>query len=203
MRQRLPVLVLALVFVAACSSDPQTPTRSAPIPSAPVTSAAAPPSSAASSLPTSSPSVAPQSSASVSASPCGSAALRLTVREGDSGAGQGHQLLVLVNRGAPCSLHGYPGVSFLDAGGRQLGSPAVQNPAPVRRVQLATGGSAAALLTYSNAEAYPDSSCRPKQASTVRVYPPGQRRPLTVADAVLVCSLTGAGQLRIGPMTPG
>lgn len=134
---------------------------------------------------------------------CASRQLRLSVSQGDGGAGQFHQRLVLVNNGARCSLHGYPGVSFLDAAGHQLGSPAAQGPGAIRRVFLAPGGGAAATLTYSNAAAYPDSTCRPDQASTVRVYPPGERAALTAADPILVCSATGSGQLHIGPIETG
>jgi hypothetical protein len=73
----------------------------------------------------------------------------------------------------------------------------------VRRVSLLTGGAASAVLTYSNAGAFPDSVCRPKQASRVRVYPPGDRTALLVSDPVLVCSAHGSGQLHIDPMEPG
>jgi hypothetical protein len=73
----------------------------------------------------------------------------------------------------------------------------------VRRVSLLTGGAASAVLTYSNAGAFPDSVCRPKQASRVRVYPPGDRIALVVSDSILVCSARGSGQLHIDPMEPG
>lgn len=121
--------------------------------------------------------------------------------EGDGGAGQFHQPLVLTNRGGPCSLLGYPGVSFVDGAGRLLGSPADESTGPVRRVLLVPGGSATAVLTYSNAGAFPDSTCRPQQADRVRVYPPGDRVALLVADPILVCSAPGSGQLHIGPVT--
>jgi hypothetical protein len=134
---------------------------------------------------------------------CRSASLRLSLGRTDGGAGQFHQPLILTNRGAPCTLHGYPGVSFLDAAGRQLGSPAEMTPAPVKRILLPTGGSASAVLAYSNAEAYPDSTCRPAEAARVRVYPPGERVPLTVPDEVLVCAAPGSHQLHIEPMVAG
>lgn len=134
---------------------------------------------------------------------CATAQLRLVVRDGDGGAGQFHQPLVLVNTGPRCSMHGYPGVSFVGAAGRQLGSPAAQTSAQVRRVFLAPQARASAVLTYSNAEAYPDSTCRPQQAARVRVYPPGSRVALEASDPLLVCSAPGSGQLHIGPMQAG
>jgi hypothetical protein len=134
---------------------------------------------------------------------CTSAQLRLSIGSTDAGAGQFHQHLVLTNRGPLCSLHGYPGVSFLGADGRQLGDPAAMNQASVRRVFLPPGKSASAVLTYSNAGAFPDSACRPQQASSVRVYPPGERAALVAADSVLVCSAHGSGQLHIDPIESG
>jgi hypothetical protein len=119
---------------------------------------------------------------------------------GDSGAGQFHQRLVLTNNADTCTLHGYPGVSFVDAAGQLLGSPAAESKATVRRETLKTGGAVFAVLTYSNAQAYPDSTCRAKQADRVRVYPPGERQPLFAADPILVCSAPGSGQLHIGPI---
>ena len=191
---RKAVIVLMLT-AAACSHQPARTTPSAP---------PSPPTSPAPSASTSAEaSVAPTSSASPAVPFCTTAQLRLSVTESDAGAGQFHQRLVLTNRGVRCSLHGYPGVSFLDAAGHQLGSPAAQNTAPVQRVFLETGSAANAVLTYSNAGAYPDSSCRPQQADRVRVYPPGQRSALLAKDAILVCSAPGSGQLHIGPVVTG
>lgn len=197
--------VAALLAVTACSNTssrtslPVVPTPTvAPSPS----SAATPPSP----TPSPSPSPSPASSPSVTvATPkrCTSAHLRLSVQEGDGGAGQFHQPLVLTNRGPRCTLHGYPGVSFVDSAGRTLGSPADQTPGTVRRVLVEPGRSAVAVLEYSNALVYPDSSCRPQRADRVRVYPPGERTPLLVADPILVCSAKGAGQLHIEPVTRG
>lgn len=131
---------------------------------------------------------------------CGAAQLRLSVQDADRGAGQAHQRLVLTNRGGACTLHGYPGVSFVDGQGRILGSPAGQSPGAVRRVLVAPGRSVFAVLTYSNAGAFPDSTCRPTEADRVRVYPPGSKVALFVKDAVLVCAAPGSDQLHIGPV---
>lgn len=131
------------------------------------------------------------------------AQLRLSVRDADSGAGQAHQQVILTNRGGRCTLLGYPGLSFVDATGQMLGSSADESPATVRRVTLAPGAAAAAILTASNAHAYPDSACRPQQASRLRVYPPGDRAALLVADPVVVCAATGSKQLHIAPLEAG
>lgn len=133
---------------------------------------------------------------------CPSAQLRLTVRDADSGAGQFHQQVILTNRGSTCTLYGYPGASFLDGQGRLLGSPADQSPGLVRRLVLHADEAVSAVLSVSNAGAYPDSRCRPQQAARLRIYPPGDRLPLLTADPLLVCSVPGSGQLHISPLQP-
>lgn len=203
---RLPaVLAAGVVLLSACTSSrpvaaPSTaPSTEPPSASATAPSASAAPSGTTSPAPTG---VASPSPARAANPPCATASLRLTIGSTDSGAGQSHQQLVLTNRGAGCSLRGYPGVSFLDAAGRQLGSPAQASGRPIGQVLLAPGGRAVAVLTYSNAGAYPDSTCRPAQASQVRVYPPNQLAALTAPDPILVCSAPGSGQLRIDPVGP-
>lgn len=199
--RRLALLVLAgaLTGCSGSSSGPPSPSPSAsPLPSAVPTSAA--------------PSLLPSPSASATAGPvpssaaalpfCTTAHLRLSLGAQQGAAGTTYQPLVLTNTGAPCTLHGYPGVSFLDASGRQIGSPAEYSPGPSPRVLLRTGGSANALLGIAQAGNYPDSVCRPRGAERVRVYPPGERVPLAVADEVQVCSVPGTHQLHVKPVTP-
>lgn len=187
-----------MLLLAAVACSPGRPAQPAPsaVASAPSIEASPTPAVTAGASPSATTSPGP-------AVPfCATTQLRLSVEESDAGAGQFHQHLILTNRGARCSLHGYPGVSFVDAQGRLLGNPAAQSPAPVRRVFLDSGAAASAVLTYSNAGAFPDSSCRPQHADRVRVYPPGQRAALLAADPILVCSAPGSGQLHVGPLGP-
>ena len=199
MRRLVAVSMVGLSAIA-CSSHDASPRRSAEPPATSGPSPAPSPSAVSPSAPgTSSPSPVATAAAPVV---CAAAHLRLSVVQADSGAGQSHQQLVLRNSGDACTLHGYPGVSFVDANGRLMGSPAAESPATVRRVSLAHDGAAAALLTYSNADAYADSSCRPQQASRVRLYPPGLKASLLAADPIEVCTAVHSGQLHIGAMEP-
>jgi hypothetical protein len=134
---------------------------------------------------------------------CRTSQLRLTVGTAEGAAGSQYQPLVLTNSGGSCTLHGYPGVSFLDASGRQIGEPAVMTRAATPRVVLRPGGRAMATLSIATAANYSDSACRPQQAARVRVYPPGQRAALTAADAVGICAAPGTGQLHIEPVQRG
>jgi hypothetical protein len=188
---------LLVLLAAACSAssppDQPAPTQAASAVPSPSASAVASPS-------TPPPVVASPSAPAVGLPVCGAAQLRLSVQDADSGAGQSHQRLLLTNRGGACTLHGYPGVSFVDAQGRTLGSPAGKSSGAVRRVRIAPGRSVFAVLTYSNAGAFPDSTCRPTEADRVRVYPPGSKVALFEKDAVLVCAAPGSEQLHIGPL---
>jgi hypothetical protein len=200
MRRRLVVVTLVALSAAACSSHGTTPRRSAepPASSPPVTPLSPSPVSPAATE------ISSPSPVATAAAPivCAAADLTLSVVQADSGAGQSHQQLVLRNHGRTCTLHGYPGVSFVDAAGHLMGSPAAESPATVRRVTLVHRAAAAALLTYSNAEAFADSTCRPEQASRVRLYPPGSKASLLAADAIAVCTATHSGQLHIGAVEP-
>jgi hypothetical protein len=201
MTRRLVVAAAVVCLVAGCSSGKAKPTPTL----APTLSSTEPsPSAIETPTPTPTPSAVPTLSSTPSAAAstvCRSSQLRLSIGSTEGGAGQVHQDLVLTNHGAACSLHGYPGVSFLDAAGQQVGDAAAMNPGKVSRVQLAAGGHAVAVLSYSNSGAYPAARCRPKQASTVRVYPPGERVALTAPDSVVVCSATGIAQLHVDPVT--
>jgi hypothetical protein len=125
------------------------------------------------------------------------------VSPGDSGAGQFHQRVTLTNGGSRCTVYGYPGASFVDAAGKTLGSPAGHSTSSFGRVLLEHSQAATAVLTYSNAGAYPDSTCAPQQADRLRIYPPANRDALLVKDPILVCSMPGSGQLHIGPLQAG
>lgn len=134
---------------------------------------------------------------------CPTSQLTLSLGPIQGAAGTEYQPLRLRNRGRACTLTGYPGVSMLAADGHQIGVPAERAGPAARAVRLEAGGLATAVLSVANAGAFPDSACRPQQSSRVRVYPPGQRSALTVADAVAVCSASGSRQLHIAPVQPG
>ena len=196
-------LGVALLSLALASCSGSSTPRTAPTAPAATPDALTQPSVTPTASPLPSPTPSPSSPASPPGpAPCTAGQLRLSVQDADSGAGQAHQRVVLRSPDA-CELQGYPGVSFLDRAGRQLGSPADRNAAPTPRLVLGSGRVVSAVLTISNAGAYPDSRCRPQQATTLRVYPPGLRTPLSVPDQVVVCSSTGSGQLHIGPLQAG
>lgn len=132
------------------------------------------------------------------------------MHQAGAAAGTAYWALDLQNTGtAPCTLTGYPGVSFTDAGGRQLGLPATRTPGPpVARVTVAPGGYAHAdvgVPNPANFQTGPDpssSSCHPAQTSLVRVYPPGQRAALTAPLATSICTTTD-GRTQVTAVSAG
>ena len=60
---------------------------------------------------------------------CTTSQLTAALGGGDAGAGSLFRYLVLTNHsGTTCHLTGYPGLSMLDAGGKQIGAPADRQP---------------------------------------------------------------------------
>jgi hypothetical protein len=93
---------------------------------------------------------------------------------------------------ASCTLFGYPGVSILDASGHIVQHPAqrggIQAPTRVRLVTLAQGRQARFLVTSS--DVIPSPGCpHAFSGTTLQVFPPNQRRALSVPHAGQFCDL--------------
>jgi hypothetical protein len=124
--------------------------------------------------------------------------------QGDGAAGSIYYHLEFTNLGrGACSLNGYPGVSAVDLAGRALGSPARRNPALVRSITLASGGTANAVLRIVAVGNYPPSRCNPTSGAGLRVYPPGQRTSKVVPYPLRACAKPGVAYLSIGTLTSG
>jgi hypothetical protein len=135
----------------------------------------------------------PTGAATVAARPCDTSRLGVAVdiKQAGAAAGSAYYPIDFTNRGGvPCTLFGYPGVSFVThRDGSELGSPAARNSAaPAARVTLAPGGQAHAVLQVVDAGNYSTAACRPVTAHWLRVYPPGQARPVYAPFTVRVCA---------------
>jgi hypothetical protein len=126
---------------------------------------------------------------------CAAGQLRVALGGGDAGAGQLYRYLVLTNTGSTaCHVDGYPGVSLLDADGKQIGKPADRDPRAYSPVVLHPGESASDTIHTANGMG----TCQPASAR-IRVYPPGSRQSLTAAGSITVC----AGTFTITPLAAG
>ncbi len=122
---------------------------------------------------------------------------QLTARLGgsDAGAGNLYRYLVLTNHGsATCHLTGFPGVSLLDSGGRQIGPAATRVSETYAPVVLKPGASASDTIHTANHMG----TCLPTSAQ-VKVYPPGNTASLTIPGQITACH----GELQITPLAAG
>ena len=137
--------------------------------------------------------------------PCTHAQIRLDVGDGDGAAGTVYHPLTFVNRSAhACTLRGFPGVSSVTRGHRQVGTAASWDAVRGRPVRLrAHGGAATAALGIVNALNFPRSRCRPRPVWGLRVFAPGQTRAFFARLSHLACSRPVLANMHVRPVVPG
>jgi hypothetical protein len=142
--------------------------------------------------------------------PCTTAGLVIWLNELPDGgtAGSIYYQLQLTNlSGHTCTLLGYPGVSAVNLGGRQLGARASREASQPRPVTLASGTPTLANGTTATARlqiivAAVEPSCRPVTAAGLRVYPPGQRTSKVVPFPFQSCARAGSRVLTVHALVP-
>jgi hypothetical protein len=137
---------------------------------------------------------------------CATRSLQATVGLSQGAAGSIYQVIDFKNiSGAPCTLYGYPGVSF--AGGTpvtQIGAGAAREHASPTTVTLAAGATANALLKIAQAGNYAPADCHPVASTYIQIYPPDQTTPIYLAYNSTACAKTpSVPQLQISVMQPG
>lgn len=174
----LALLTLSGSALAGCGARDDEDTAS-PSPSATRSTTAA----AASPSPSSS---TPATTGGAAAGPtaCTAAMLTGTVEDVPGGGAPGgvYRALVLTNSSADatCSMAGYPGVSYLDAAGTQVGAAAARAEGSTAvPVTLAPGQSAAAELQETVAQKYGE--CQVQPTASLLVYPPEDTTSLTIS----------------------
>ncbi|MFI7482652.1 DUF4232 domain-containing protein [Kocuria sp. M1R5S2] len=96
----------------------------------------------------------------------------------------------------PCTLGGYPGVSFVDASGAMIGAPAVRDATtPGTGQAVAPGESVSAVLRVGQAGNYP--ACDARAAAGLRVYPPESTESVVVPFPAQACADPQIQQLEI------
>jgi hypothetical protein len=127
----------------------------------------------------------------------------VTVVNRGAAAGTAYKDLSFLNHsGATCTLQGYPGVSFVDAQGQQIGPPAQRVVGTEAAIVLAPGATATAEITYHDAYVATFPACQPATATGVRVYPPNQKAAVTVPVTLVVCAnVTAIGTAGVAPVT--
>jgi Protein of unknown function (DUF4232) len=182
------VVLVCLAAAVGCASSSSS-TTTAPSSSA-VTAGSSPASAAPGSTPAAAPSptLTPPATAPP-ACPTSSLTVKLGLAQGY--AGGVYQVIDFANASrAACTLFGYPGVSLVTGPPyAQVGLAAKRaGAAPVKLVTLAPGMTATALLQIVDAQNYPASTCRPVQATHLRVYPPNQTVSAYLPDPAYGCA---------------
>ncbi|SEQ84945.1 DUF4232 domain-containing protein [Microlunatus flavus] len=134
---------------------------------------------------------------------CATSALRVAYADDPGGAGAGsvNGTLTFTNTGsAPCTLRGFPGVSFVGGGnGTQVGQAATRTDDSVTTKTVKGGGSVEAALRRSQPGNY-GSSCDQTKVDGFRVYPPGSTEAVFVTFPTTGCRSTSAALLQVGPV---
>jgi Protein of unknown function (DUF4232) len=192
----------------ATESPAESPTSASPSPTAADTAPSGPASAAPAPQPQTPEANAPQTTApGAPAAPeglCSAGMLSGAVVDVPGGAAAGsvyRSLQVTNTSGASCVLDGYPGVSYVDAAGNQIGAPADRDPSqPRMAITLQPGQTAAAVLKQTNGQNYQD--CQSTPAAGVRVYPPSATDWLIAPQDTTACANAGIVLMTIGAFQP-
>ncbi|GAB2620731.1 hypothetical protein GCM10009696_27930 [Kocuria himachalensis] len=128
---------------------------------------------------------------------CTTSQLEVAAAPVGGAAGSVHVDVVLTNAGEdPCTLAGYAGVSFVDATGAMIGSPALRDATvPGTGQVVAPGESVTAGLRVSQAGNHP--TCDARTATGLRVYPPENTESVVIPFPVEACGDPRIHQLEI------
>jgi hypothetical protein len=191
------VAASALGLVAACggSSTPDAiPTGSASA-SASSSASASPSGSASSSTPTQTP--APTVTATTVAGPADCQSIHLALQAGQSQGAAGSTIATFILRNAgssPCGLFGFPGVSFLNSSGTQLGKAATRQGTAIARFIVQPGQVASFQVQIGVAGCATSSP----QSTTIRVYPPNQLNALEAPAVFPICTAPSVTAVKNG-----
>ncbi len=115
----------------------------------------------------------------------------LDVRAGlaEGAAGSTFRRINFVNTGErPCTLRGWPTITFHRAAGDRIGKPSSRTPSRHPLVTIPAGGRAHANVRVPNPGNFTPSDCRARRAHEIWVTPPHRRFTVPLAWTIDVCS---------------
>lgn len=130
---------------------------------------------------------------------CNYSAIHIAAEVSNGAAGSRYITLTYTNTGAaPCSLVGWPSVSYVDGSGQPIGAPAAPAAEWTSSGEIvAPGSSAQATLREARANLYGD-ACQAVTAAGYRVGIPGTDQSLVLALPAEACSNKALAQLSVG-----
>jgi hypothetical protein len=181
-------IACSAALLAGCGSS----SSPAAAPSGGTSTSPSPSADPATSSPTGNP-PATSTPTSSAAAACPTSALHVAVPAGagNAAAGSSYYPVQFANTSSsPCTLYGFPGVSFVTAaGGSQIGIPATRNPTlAARLVTLSPGQTVHAELQVADAQNYPPTDCGLVTAHWLKIYPPNQTAPVYISFTTQTCS---------------
>ncbi len=127
--------------------------------------------------------------------------LKVSLGPANGAAGTTFYPLKFVNTGTTsCTLTGYPGVSAVTGGGKQIGSPASRNNTKFQTVTLAPGKSRSATVGIVDTGNFSATSCAPVTAAGLKIIPPNQSASVTLKKKFSTCSSTSTSSLTVTPV---
>jgi len=135
-------------------------------------------------------------------SACATSALKVSLGPANGAAGTVFYPLNFANTSKlACTLRGYPGVSAVTSGGKQIGSPASQISSSYKTVTLQPGKTQSAVVGIVETGNFDPSQCAPVTAAGLKVSPPGQSKAVTIKKSFSTCSSTTVISLTVRPVT--
>ncbi|MBO8187663.1 DUF4232 domain-containing protein [Streptomyces spirodelae] len=133
---------------------------------------------------------------------CTTTDLSASIGPNRPGAGQNHYALVFTNKsGRTCTVSGFPGFAFINASGDQVSVPPKREGSASQPVELSSGASAWAPLSYANPAMTGTRTVTPDAAL---LTPPDQRASLRVDWTGGPVTADGDASVpKIGPLRPG
>jgi hypothetical protein len=169
---------------AASSSTPST--SASPTATTTVTTATSSP------TPTSTPVAPPPAAQPADSGLCRSGDVKLSLGQGDSGAGSTYRPLLITNSSSkPCTIQGFPGVSYVaGADGHQVGKDAFRDGTKGNAVKLNPGQAAAADIQFVNVRNFDPGTCQPTPVKGLRIYLPQETASNFVPEDGTGCAST-------------
>jgi hypothetical protein len=133
---------------------------------------------------------------------CRTPYLKASIGAVEGAAGTIYTTIMMTNSGrSSCEVRGFPGVSFVDVRGRQVGAAADRDTAAGagRLIVLRPGEHASSIVGRTQAHLQ-DGCDQPKQivsATYLRIYPPANREALLLRYPVAACANPAVHQLTV------
>ncbi|WP_353074098.1 DUF4232 domain-containing protein [Amycolatopsis carbonis] len=121
---------------------------------------------------------------------CKAGDVTLSLGQGDAGAGSVYRPILIKNSSSkPCSIQGFPGVSYVTGDdGHQVGPAAFREGTKGNAIKLQPGQSAAADVQFAQVANFDPAVCKPTSVKGLRVYLPQETASKFLPDPGTGCA---------------